>query len=380
MKKEAVFTNGRIVTPEEVFIGTLRAAEGFIQDIDVGISRVSQAVDLEGDFLLPGLIELHTDALERHFVPRPGVRWPETAAVLSHDAAIMAAGITTVFDALALGDTKDNSERILELDTMAGSVKEARAHGLTRVDHFLHLRCEVCYPDVVFLFQSFEEEPLVKLVSLMDHTPGQRQFTKLEKFLQYYRGKYSLSEDEAEVLIRQRMENQIKYSRAHREKIVELCRQRGLPLASHDDYTVEHIQEAASEGVVITEFPTTLEAAQAARKAGLVILMGAPNMVMGRSHSGNVSALELAREGLLDILSSDYVPSSALHGAFLLHRELGWGLPQAVNLITLNPARVARLEDRGALKAGRQADLVRVREHDRTPIIRGVWREGRQIL
>jgi alpha-D-ribose 1-methylphosphonate 5-triphosphate diphosphatase len=143
---------------------------------------------------------------------------------------------------------------------------------------------------------------------------------------------------------------------------------------------VEHIQEAASEGVVITEFPTTLEAAQAARKAGLVILMGAPNMVMGRSHSGNVSALELAREGLLDILSSDYVPSSALHGAFLLHRELGWGLPQAVNLITLNPARVARLEDRGALKAGRQADLVRVREHDRTPIIRGVWREGRQIL
>ena len=380
MKKETVFANGKIVTPEEVFTGTLRVSDGAIQDVARGRGGLSQAIDLEGDYLLPGLVELHTDALERHFVPRPGVRWPETAAVLSHDAAIMAAGITTVFDALALGDTRDNSERIQELDTMARSVKAARVHGLMRVEHFLHLRCEVCYPDVVSLFQSFGGEPLVKLVSLMDHTPGQRQFTKLEKFLQYYRGKYSLSEDEAEILIRQRKENQIKYGRAHREKIVELCRQRGLPLASHDDYTVEHIQEAASEGVVITDFPTTMEAARAARDAGLVILMGAPNMVMGRSHSGNVSALELARQGLLDILSSDYVPSSLLHGAFQLHREVGWGLPQAVNLITLNPTRVAGLEDRGALEPGRQADLVRVREHERTPIIRGVWRKGRQIL
>jgi alpha-D-ribose 1-methylphosphonate 5-triphosphate diphosphatase len=380
MKKETVFTNGRIVTPEEVFTGTLRAVDGFIHSIEPGGSCAPSVVDLEGDYLLPGLIELHTDALERHFVPRPGVRWPETAAVLSHDAAIMAAGITTVFDALALGDTKENSERVLELDSMAGSVKAARAHGLLRVDHFLHLRCEVCYPDVVSLFRSFDSEALVKLVSLMDHTPGQRQFTKMEKFLQYYQGKYSLSDGEAEDLIRRRKENQMKYSRAHRETIVGLCRERGLPLASHDDTTLQHVEEAASEGVVITEFPTSLEAAQAARESGLVILMGAPNMVIGRSHSGNVSALDLARSGLLDILSSDYVPSSILHGAFLLHRELGWGLPEAVKLITRNPARVAGLEDRGVLEEGKRADLIRVREHQRTPIIQGVWREGRQIL
>ncbi len=380
MKKETVFVNGRIVTPEEVFTGTLRVADGFIQSIEPGGSRPSPAVDLEGDYLLPGLIELHTDALERHFMPRPGVRWPETAAVLSHDASIMAAGITTVFDALALGDAKENSERILELDSMAGSVKAARAHGLLRVDHFLHLRCEVCYPDVVSLFQSFDTEPLVKMVSLMDHTPGQRQFTKIEKFLQYYQGKYNLSDGEAEELIRRRKENQKKFSRAHRETIVGLCRERGLPLASHDDTTLQHIEEAASEGVVITEFPTTLEAARAARESGLVILMGAPNMVIGRSHSGNVSAMELARSGLLDILSSDYVPSSLLHGAFLLHQELGWELQDAVKLITLNPARVAGLDDRGVLEEGKRADLVQVRKHRGMPVIRGVWREGRQIL
>jgi len=380
MKKETVFVNGRIVTPEEVFTGTLRVADGFIQSIEPGGSRPSPAVDLEGDYLLPGLIELHTDALERHSMPRPGVRWPETAAVLSHDASIMAAGITTVFDALALGDAKENSERILELDSMAGSVKAARAHGLLRVDHFLHLRCEVCYPDVVSLFQSFDTEPLVKMVSLMDHTPGQRQFTKIEKFLQYYQGKYNLSDGEAEELIRRRKENQKKFSRAHRETIVGLCRERGLPLASHDDTTLQHIEEAASEGVVITEFPTTLEAARAARESGLVILMGAPNMVIGRSHSGNVSAMELARSGLLDILSSDYVPSSLLHGAFLLHQELGWELQDAVKLITLNPARVAGLDDRGVLEEGKRADLVQVRKHRGMPVIRGVWREGRQIL
>jgi alpha-D-ribose 1-methylphosphonate 5-triphosphate diphosphatase len=380
MKKETVFTNGRIVTPEEVFTGTLRVTDGFIQNVDQGVSRAPSAVDLEGGYLLPGLVELHTDALERHFMPRPGVRWPETAAVLSHDAAIMAAGITTVFDALALGDAKENSERILELDSMAGSVKAARAHGLLRVDHFLHLRCEVCYPDVVSLFQSFDTEPLVKMVSLMDHTPGQRQFTKIEKFLQYYQGKYNLSDGEAEELIHRRKENQKKYSRAHREAIVGLCRKRGLPLASHDDTTLQHIEEAASEGVVITEFPTTLEAARAARESGLVILMGAPNMVIGRSHSGNVSAMELASSGLLDILSSDYVPSSLLHGAFLLHQEMGWELHDAVNLITLNPARVAGLLDRGVLEEGKRADLVQVRKHRGMPVIRGVWREGEKIL
>jgi alpha-D-ribose 1-methylphosphonate 5-triphosphate diphosphatase len=380
MKKEILFTNGKIVTPEEVFPGTLRALDGFIRDIDPGKSVLPRAVDLEGDYLIAGLIELHTDALERHFVPRPGVRWPETAAVLSHDAAILAAGITTVFDALALGDTKENSERILELDSMAGSVRAARARGLLRVDHFLHLRCEVCYPDVVSLFRSFEGDPLVKMVSLMDHTPGQRQFTRLEKFLQYYQGKFSLSDGEAEELIRRRKENQKKYSRAHRETIVGLCRERGLPLASHDDTTLQHVEEAASEGVVISEFPTTLEAARAAREAGLVILMGAPNMVLGRSHSGNVSALELARAGLLDILSSDYVPGSLLHGAFLLHTTIGWGLPGAMNLITRNPARVAGLEDRGELAFGKRADLVQVREHEGIPVIRGVWRNGEKIF
>ncbi len=160
------------------------------------------------------MIELHTDALERHFVPRPGVRWPEIAAVVSHDAAVASAGITTVFDAVALGDTKENSERIQELEAMVRSVKTSRGEGILRAEHFLHLRCEVCYPDVLSLFSNFNDEPLVKLVSLMDHTPGQRQFTKMEKFFQYYQGKFNLSDAEMEDMIRRRKEYQRKYSRS----------------------------------------------------------------------------------------------------------------------------------------------------------------------
>jgi alpha-D-ribose 1-methylphosphonate 5-triphosphate diphosphatase len=379
MKEEKVFTNGKVVTRKEVFSGTVQVVEGIIQAVDSAMSRLPSCVDLEGDYLLPGLIELHTDSLERHFVPRPGVRWPEIAAVISHDAAVAAAGITTVLDAVALGDTKDNSDRTRELDAMVRSVRTARMQGLLRSEHFLHLRCEVCYPDVLSLFTCFNDDPLVKLVSLMDHTPGQRQFTRMEKFLQYYKGKYTLNDAEMEDLVRSRKECQKKYSHTYREQILEICRQRGLPTASHDDTTPEHVGEAAAAGIILSEFPTTLQAARAAREAGLGILVGAPNLVLGRSHSDNVSALELARVGLLDILSSDYVPGSLLHGTFLLHHELGWSIPEALGVVSVNPARVARLEDRGCIEEGKRADLIQVKDYDRIPIIRGIWRAGRRV-
>jgi alpha-D-ribose 1-methylphosphonate 5-triphosphate diphosphatase len=379
MKREIVFNHCRVVTHDEVLRGTVQVIDGTIWAVDSGDCTSPTALDLEGDFLLPGLIELHTDNLEKHIVPRPGVRWPEMAATVSHDAAIAAAGITTVFDALALGDIKQDSERIRELDAMAASIKFAKAQGLLRADHFLHLRCEVCYPSVLELFASFADEPLVRLVSLMDHTPGQRQFVRMEKFLQYYQGKYSLNDSEMEELIQRRQENQKRFSDCHRGELLRMSRQRGLSIASHDDTTVEHVQEAASSGIGICEFPTTKEAAETARELGLVILMGAPNMVLGQSQSGNISARELAREGLLDVLSSDYVPMSLLHGAFHLHQELEWPLPQAVRVVSANPARVANLRDRGTIEVGKRADLIRVKDYDHMPLIKGIWGNGERI-
>lgn len=380
MSDEVILTNARIVTPGEVFKGSLKIFQGTIDGIDSGPSRLSLAIDLEGDLLLPGLIELHTDHLETHVVPRPGVRWPPMAAILSHDAAVVTAGITTVFDALAIGDVMQNSTRIRDLSEMIVAVSSAQERGFLRAHHLMHLRCEVGYPHTLEIFEKVVSHPLVKLVSLMDHTPGQRQFTSLTKMAQYYQGRYGLSDEEMRQLIEVRQSNQKRYASYHRKAILDLCKELHLPVASHDDTTPEHVAEAASEGIVLCEFPTTMAAAEAARSFGLKILLGAPNLILGGSHSGNVSAKTLGKEGLLDILSSDYVPSSLLHGAFLLHQELGFSLPEAVATVTLHPAEVSHLEDRGAIELGRRADLIQVRWEPQMPVVKSVWKDGLRIF
>ena len=167
----------------------------------------------------------------------------------------------------------------------------------------------------------------------------------------------------------------------HRAAILERWRTKGdLPIASHDDTTAEHVAEAVADGIRIAEFPTTEEAARALHKAGIGVMMGAPNVVRGGSHSGNVSALDLAKEGLVDALSSDYAPFSLLHAAFLLHWKAGVNLPDAIATVTSAPARLAGLTDRGRLAEGLQADLVRVRLHDGVPAVREVWRKGRRVV
>ena len=380
MKREMVLTNASVVTRDELFHGTVRVTDGIITAIDQGKSAGMESIDLEGDYLLPGLIELHTDNLEKHFVPRPGVRWPSMAAMLSHDAAIVAAGITTVFDALAVGDSLEKSTRLRDLQEMVETVGTAQEKKMLRADHFLHLRCEIGYPQVLDLFESFVNNPLVKFASLMDHTPGQRQFTRIEKLYQYYQGKYGLTKSEMERLVQQRLENQVKYARKHRIALLEICRKLGLPVASHDDTTADHVIEAASEGIVVSEFPTTIEAAQTARRLGLSVLVGGPNLVLGGSHSGNVSALELARLNLVDIFSSDYVPASLIQGVFLIHQELGMPLPAAVAKITSNPAQIGNLADRGEIQLGNRADLIRMKLDHSIPVIRNVWRSGEVVF
>ena len=380
MKREMVLTNASVVTRDELFLGTVRVTDGIITGIDQGKSAGMESVDLEEDYLLPGLIELHTDNLEKHFVPRPGVRWPSTTAMLSHDASIVAAGITTVFDALAVGDSLEKSTRLRDLQEMVETVGKAQEKGMLRADHFLHLRCEIGYPQVLDLFESFVSDPLVKFASLMDHTPGQRQFTRIEKLYQYYQGKYGLTQAEMERLVQQRLENQVKYARKHRIALLEICRKLRLPVASHDDTTANHVFEAASEGIVVSEFPTTIEAAQTARRLGLSVLVGGPNLVLGGSHSGNVSALELARLHLVDIFSSDYVPASLIQGVFLIHQELGMPLPAAVAKITSNPAQIGNLADRGEIRLGNRADLIRLKLDHSIPVIRNVWRTGEVVF
>jgi alpha-D-ribose 1-methylphosphonate 5-triphosphate diphosphatase len=376
---DLVLGNARIVTREDSFLGALRVEGGRITEIAPGGAPVRGSVDCEGDWLLPGLVELHTDVLERHAFPRPGVRWPEAAAVVAYDAQLASAGITTSFDSLAVGYVIDSGQRPRDPRPLADAIRDVQARGLLRSEHFLHIRCEVGTPQVLLDFEPFVEDPLVRLVSLMDHTPGQRQFVSLEKYREFYQGKYGLSDAQMTALIESRVADQVLYSARHREAITQRCQARGLTLVSHDDATVAHVEEAAKIGTAIAEFPTTLEAAHAARAYGLAILAGAPNLVCGRSHSGNIAAAELARHDLLDVLSSDYVPAALLHAAVLLHTQVGWSLPAAIATVTATPAERAGLEDRGEIAPGRRADLLRVHLAEGMPVIRAVWRRGRRV-
>jgi alpha-D-ribose 1-methylphosphonate 5-triphosphate diphosphatase len=337
--KPSVIRNARIVLADEIVTGCVLVEDGRIRAVDSGASAALDTEDWDGDYLLPGLVELHTDNLEKHLMPRPGVLWNETSALLVHDAQCAAAGITTVFDAVTIGDRDFGGVRSATQHTAIEAMRHCAAHRLLRIEHRLHLRCEVAAHDVVEIFDRYASEPALALASVMDHTPGQRQWQDLAKYRQYMERNGRHGDETFQGMVRVLKEHQARYAAQHRRAIVERARQRALPLASHDDSAVEHVLEAKADGIALSEFPTTAEAAGAAREHGIGIVMGAPNLVNGGSHSGNVSAADLADADLLDVLSSDYVPASLLQGAFMLHAAHGWSLHKAVAAVTRNPAR-----------------------------------------
>lgn len=377
---EIVFKNAAVVLPDEVVKGSVVVAGGTIRDVSSGDVR-GPAEDLGGDYLLPGLVELHTDHLETHLQPRPKVRWPAASAIAAFDAQIAASGITTVFDCIRAGRDIDHGTAKDELMDVIGLLQQANDRGLLRAEHRLHVRCEVCVDDVVEITTAALAAFPVHLISLMDHTPGARQFRAMHLWRRYYGGKTGLSDAELDVLLAKKQEQYNRNYARHRAELVALAKARDIVLASHDDTTVEQVEESIADAVAIAEFPTTLEAARASHAAGVKVVMGAPNVVRGGSHSGNVAAEELAREGVLDILSSDYVPASLLLGAFEIAARIEEiSLPQALRTVTLNPARAARLDDRGEIATGKRADLVRVRVVDGMPLVREVYRQGARVV
>jgi len=380
IRPELVLTNARIVTADQIIDGTVVVRGGEIARIDNGRSRAPETIDLAGDYLLPGLIELHTDNLEKHVAPRPGVRWPMPAAVLAHDAQIAGAGITTVFDALTAGEVRQDGVRANMLQASIEAITASQRDGGLRAEHFLHLRCEVAHETIVETVEKLIEHPLLRLVSLMDHTPGQRQFAAVEKYYEYYQGKFGYSDAQMAVFVAEKTDLNRRFADTNRKTLAALVRAHGLTQASHDDGTLAHIEEALELGMTIAEFPITVEAATAANRFGMTVVMGGPNVVRGGSHSGNISARDLAAAGLLDILSSDYAPVSLLHGAFLLHGAIEMPLPEAVAKVSRNPAQALGLGDRGEIARGKRADLVRVCVLDGLPVPRQVWRAGERVV
>ncbi|MGV1952206.1 alpha-D-ribose 1-methylphosphonate 5-triphosphate diphosphatase [Agrobacterium vitis] len=382
MSNETVLSNATVVLESGLLLkGAVVIRDGLIAEISEGNSRIGE--DFGGDYLIPGLVELHTDHLESHYSPRPGVRWNKTAAIQAHDAQIVTSGITTVFDCLRMGSDEDGGFEKGEMRDMADAIQAAEKDDRLRAEHLLHLRCEVASDNVLDHFADFEQDPHVRLVSLMDHSPGQRQFQTMDQYTLYYKTKKGLSEEAFARFVEKRLEASAAYSSQHRDTLALICAERGITVASHDDATLAHVEEAKGHGVRLAEFPTSLEAADASHQAGMSVLMGAPNVVRGGSHSGNIAATDLAERGVLDVLSSDYIPLSLLHAPFVLaHRYEAISLPQALAMVTSTPARTVGLEDRGRIAPGLRADLVRVRyseNHGGVPVVRSVWRQGRRV-
>jgi alpha-D-ribose 1-methylphosphonate 5-triphosphate diphosphatase len=381
MTQTTILANARLVLADEVISGSLTFADGVITSIDQGTSVATGAIDCDGDYVVPGLVELHTDNLERHLSPRPGVNWPHNAAIAAHDAELASTGITTVFDAVRLGFIEYSGTRDVMAPyarSMVSEILAAREHGLLKISHHIHLRAEICSNSLADELEEFGPEDRIGIISLMDHTPGQRQFADISQYEKYMRGKHGLSQQEFDEHVEERKQLRARVVDKHEAAAVNAAAAFGAVLASHDDTTHEHVERSAEHGIKLAEFPTTIGAAHACHTHGIAIMMGAPNLVRGGSHSGNVAAHTLAEHDLLDIVSSDYVPSALLYSALKLS-ELWGDMPRAVQTVTSAPAKAVHLDDRGTIANGLRADLVRFHVLDDVPLIRGVWSNGTQV-
>jgi alpha-D-ribose 1-methylphosphonate 5-triphosphate diphosphatase len=374
-----VLKNARIVTPQEIVEGSVEVRNGVIDCVEAGDCSLATAIDCEGDYVIPGMIDLHTDHLERMLRPRNSVSWPVLPALIAHDAQMVTAGITTILDSLCVG-FQGHAQRSFEmLKCVIAELETGRQQGLLRGDHYLHLRCEISKEEMPGMLASIFPDPRVLLVSMMDHTPGQRQYRDMERYVAMEKRDFHLTEEQIDEFVTECRERHERLSRPNRARLLAMTEGHSVAIASHDDATVEHIEEARGEGVTISEFPTTQEAAEAARANGMKVVVGAPNLVLGRSHSGNVAAARLVENGLVDALASDYVPSSMLHGAFLLHEIVGLALTEAIAMVTQTPAQMTGLTDRGAIEIGKRADLVRVHARGGITTAMMVWREGQRV-
>ncbi len=375
--RETVMTHARLLLPDQEVEGTLVLRDGLIAEVQPGRAHHPSAIDCGGDHLMPGVVDVHTDNLERQVMPRSNARWPSRSAFLSHDAQCAAAGVTTVLDALCLGDLGFDIERGKTFADGVLDLTDLTAAGVLKVEHLLHLRCELPAADMPALLDGVAEHPLVAMVSLMDHSPGVGQYRDLARYRAMRLRTTRLTEAEIEARILELHAQRDRLREPQRRMLLDRFAGRGIPLASHDDEVPSEVARNAADGVMVSEFPVTMEAALEAARLGVGVIAGAPNIVRGGSHSGNVAAMDLVRAGAVDVLASDYVPPALIEAAFLMAEAVG--LPAAIATITANAAAMCRLHDRGRLAPGLRADVVRVMVHEGTPVIRAVWRGGERV-
>lgn len=380
------FANGRIVTPDATLEGCSMVVDGDrIRAVaPEGIAEAGEVVDLGGAYLMPGFIDIHADYIERMAAPRPTSVMDLTLALREAERELVGHGITTMFHSLSMykqGDfgtspmrKPENTRRLMEL--VAES--HARQH---LIRHRIHARFEIDNVERVDEVIEYIKERKIHLISFMDHTPGQGQFRSIESYRKMLRGYRNLSDGELDDIVKS-WQNREKLTIDAISDLAALARANGLAVASHDDDTLDKVELVRSYGAGISEFPITLEVARAARAAGMMTVAGAPNILLGGSHTGNLSAADAILEGAVDVLCSDYYPASLLHAVFKMHRDHGLPLHEMVRLVSANAAGAVGLAgETGALAAGLKADFLVVEAlDDGFPAVTSAYVDGVEVL
>ncbi len=366
--------NARIVTPEGVRRGALTIGDGRIVALDADAPRGAVRLDLGGDLLLPGLIDLHGDAIEKEVEPRPNAFFPLPVALDAIDRRMAAAGVTTAFHGISFAEGELGVRDVAFAETLARAL-----HGFSgAVDHRVHVRYELTDAGSEARVTRLIEEGVASLLSFMDHTPGQGQFRDAAAYGAYLSRVYGAAEGDIAGKISAKQAEAGNLA-ARVRRLADHARPRGVALAGHDDEGAERIAFMADVGAGVSEFPLDLATAQAARAAGLLTLFGAPNVLRGRSQSGALSAREAIAAGVAGALCSDYAPQAMLPALGVLTGEMGLGWAEAAHLMAGAPARAAGLADRGEIGPGKRADLIRVRDRGGALSVAAVWVAGAQV-
>ena len=341
--------------------------------VDADTGGAAAVTDLGGQWLLPGLVDLHCDALEKELEPRPGVFFAEGFAVANADKRNAALGITTVYHAISFAHDELGVRNVGLAARLALALRRFRTHAL--VDNRVHARYEITDPAGEPVLRELLTAGGIDLLSFMDHSPGQGQFRTPEAYRDYLMRTYHRSTAEA-LRMAAAKQGQRELARDRSRALAGLALAAGVRLASHDDDGPGRVAAMAAMGASISEFPVNLDAARAACAAGLATVFGAPNILRGNSQSGNIRALDAVHQGLADCLCADYAPAAMLAAAFRLPGVSALSLHQAVRMVTRAPALAAGLADRGEIAPGLRADLIAVREMDGLPQVTHVWRAG----
>jgi len=379
--KDFIIENASLVCSDGIVEdGALAVENGVITEIrSGGIPGERKRINAKGRLLLPGFVDIHSDAIEKEIEPRPRARFPFDIAITELDKKLAAGGITTMYHSLSFAEN-DTGLRSNETASLIVQKINTMAPNLS-VNSRTHVRYEITDVSAVAHLQGLVSRGYVHLMSFMDHTPGQGQFREVMEFRNYYGAVHQKHGMELDLLIERKMSVLQDTKEETLSYLVGLCRGHDIPLASHDDDAAEKIDWMLSMGVGITEFPVNLETAQYARDRGMHVCVGAPNILRGGSVIKNLSARHAVSEGCADIICSDYVPMAILHAVFILHRTLAIPLHEAVNKASLYPAHAVRISGHtGSLESGKTADLLIVDASGDIPKIKKTFVAGREVF